>query len=73
MAPTYRLKAGHATHFTSPDLYQRVMTLLESYRYRLHVRRFVVELFDRSVIEGIVRDGNTEREESPPSPEELRL
>jgi len=68
-----RLKAGHATHFTSPDLYRRVMALLESYRYRLHVRRFVVELFDRSVIEGMVRDGNTEGEESLPSPEELRL
>ena len=49
------------------------MALLESYRYRLHVRRFVVELFDRSVIEDMVKGGNTKEEEPPLSPEELRL
>ncbi|KAH8154200.1 uncharacterized protein LAJ45_01968 [Morchella importuna] len=34
-----RLKANHVSHFQSSDLYRRVMTLLESYRYRQHVRR----------------------------------
>lgn len=33
------------------------MMLLESYRYRLHVRRFIVELFDKSVVEQLVRGG----------------
>lgn len=33
------------------------MALLESYRYRLHVRRFIVELFDKSVVEQLVRGG----------------
>ena len=38
------------------------MALLESYRYRLHVRRFIVELFDKSVVEQLVRGGGVSAE-----------
>lgn len=38
------------------------MSLLESFRYRFPVRRFIVELFDRSVVEAIVMDGGKEKE-----------
>lgn len=70
----YRLKANHVSHFQSSDLYRRVMTLLESYRYRQHVRRYIIDLFDKSVVEQIVRDGRAEQDsiESPQTPEDVR-
>lgn len=61
-----RLKAAHTSHFASLDLYRRVMALLESYRYRLHVRRFIIDLFDKTVVENLVREG------VPQSAEEAR-
>lgn len=63
--PSSRLKAAHISHFASPDLYRRAMTLLESYRYRLHVRRFIIDLFDKSVIGHLVREGASEQSDSP--------
>jgi rapamycin-insensitive companion of mTOR len=60
------LKANHPANFASSDLYKQVMALLEAYRYRLHVRRFILDLFERSVVEEVVREGligNTESEE----------
>jgi hypothetical protein len=49
------------------------MGLLESYRYRLQMRRFIIELFDKSVIEHLVREGAPEQADSPQSPEEVVL
>lgn len=65
----------HVAHFQSPDLYKRVMILLESYRFRLHVRRQIIELFDKQVLERIVKDGmKSMMDDFPPrsseSPEE---
>ncbi|KAA8893128.1 Rapamycin-insensitive companion of mTOR, N-term-domain-containing protein [Sphaerosporella brunnea] len=68
-----KLKAAHASHFASPDLYRRIMGLLESYRYRLQMRRFIIEMFDKLVIEHLVREGAPEPAESPQSPEEPRV
>ena len=45
------------------------MALLESYRYRLQMRRFIIELFDKSVVEHLVREGQAEPIGSPASPE----
>ncbi|KAF8539718.1 Rapamycin-insensitive companion of mTOR, N-term-domain-containing protein [Trichophaea hybrida] len=67
-----KLKAAHISHFASPDLYRRAMTLLESYRYRLHVRRFIIDLFDKSVIGLLVRNGTSEQSDTPQSPEEVK-
>lgn len=69
-----RLKANHMSHFQNSDLYRRVMMLLESYRYRQHVRRYIIDLFDKSVVEQIVRDGRAEQDstESPQTPEHMR-
>lgn len=36
------------------------MKILESYRFRLHVRRQIIELFPKFVLEEIVRDGMKE-------------
>ena len=33
------------------------MVLLESYRFRFHVRRQIIELFPKHVLEEIVKDG----------------
>jgi rapamycin-insensitive companion of mTOR len=49
------------------------MLLLESYRYRLSVRRFIIDLFDKTVIENLVKEGAAELgvEGEPQSPEEV--
>ncbi|TGZ82274.1 hypothetical protein EX30DRAFT_220854 [Ascodesmis nigricans] len=49
-----KLKQSHPTRFSSPTLFKRAMMLLESFRYRFQVRRFILELFDRSVLEEII-------------------
>ena len=49
------------------------MALLESYRYRLQMRRFIIELFDKSVVEHLVREGTApEQTGSPQSPQDVR-
>ncbi|KAL7275461.1 hypothetical protein RUND412_001589 [Rhizina undulata] len=55
-----KLKDTHVAHFQSPGLYRRAMMLLDSYRYRLHIRRFVLDLFDKGVLESIVKDGRND-------------
>ncbi|KAI5778923.1 Rapamycin-insensitive companion of mTOR, N-term-domain-containing protein [Geopyxis carbonaria] len=67
-----KLKSSNAARFFSPELYRQVLALMESYRYRLHVRRFVLDLFDKSVMEAFVCDDHLESDSSPQSPEELR-
>ncbi|KAF8466401.1 Rapamycin-insensitive companion of mTOR, N-term-domain-containing protein [Kalaharituber pfeilii] len=52
-----KLKTTHAAYFQSPDLYRCVMKLLESYRFRLHVRKQIMDLFPKHVLEEIVRGG----------------
>jgi len=53
------------------------MKILESYRFRLHVRRQIIELFPKFVLEEIVRYGmkdliahEAKTRGSPQSPEE---
>ena len=56
-----RLKSSNLVHFQSIEMYRRVLSLLEAYRYRSPVRRFILELFDKKVVERIVKgnkDGN---------------
>lgn len=68
-----RLKASHVTQFQSPDLFRRVMTLIESFRYRQHVRRYILDLFEKSVVERVFVEGRADSEvESPDTPEGVR-
>jgi hypothetical protein len=49
-----RIKQDRAPGFRQPQLFQRVMTILECHHYRLPIRRFVIDLFDRSVMRRMV-------------------
>ncbi|KAF9580285.1 hypothetical protein BGW38_003131, partial [Lunasporangiospora selenospora] len=41
-----KIKAEHASYFSSPDLYGAVLKLLSFYHFRLPIRRFILGLFD---------------------------
>lgn len=59
-------------NFRRPDLFKKVMILLEAHHFRIHVRRFVIDLFDRSIIRQIVleEESDEELEESEEEEEE---
>ena len=50
------IKSKAGEHFTSVRLFRRVMAILESHAFRLPVRRFILELFDKSVMRHVVLD-----------------
>ena len=54
MAELMHIKAKKVPGFKKPELFKKIMTLLESHHFRLGVRHFVAELFDRSVLRRIV-------------------
>ncbi|KAH0542832.1 hypothetical protein FGG08_002786 [Glutinoglossum americanum] len=60
-----RLKAKKLANFKDPRLFRKVMTMLECHHYRLPARRFLIDLFDKSVMRQIVlceeSDSETER------------
>lgn len=49
-----RLKAKNGEAFSSITLFRKVMAVLEQYSFRLHVRRFVIDLFDKNLIRRLV-------------------
>ena len=56
----HRIKAKAAEKFGSTSLFRKVMSLLESHSFRLPVRRFIIDLFDKSVMRHIVLDDESE-------------
>ncbi|EPS40449.1 hypothetical protein H072_5728 [Dactylellina haptotyla CBS 200.50] len=50
-----KLKQNYTELFQSPDIYWEVLRILESYRYRLPVRRFILELFERKCVDAVVK------------------
>ncbi|KAF2205609.1 hypothetical protein GQ43DRAFT_477202 [Delitschia confertaspora ATCC 74209] len=50
------LKAKKARGFSKPAMFHKVMQILEAHHFRLPVCRFVLDLFDRSVLRQIVLD-----------------
>ncbi|BFZ59731.1 hypothetical protein YB2330_000747 [Saitoella coloradoensis] len=53
-----KLKSRYGAKFGSPSLYKAVLYLLEVYRYRLPVRRFLMELFKKDIIQRVIdQDG----------------
>lgn len=67
-----RIKTSHPTKFMLPELYEKAMELLESYRYRIQMRRFImIDLFDKSVVEMLVKEG-MEMEGGADSPADSR-
>ena len=50
MTELMHIKSKKIPNFSQVALFKKVMDLLESHHFRLTVRRFVIELFDRSVL-----------------------
>ncbi|KAH9215700.1 Rapamycin-insensitive companion of mTOR, N-term-domain-containing protein [Leptodontidium sp. 2 PMI_412] len=63
MTELMHIKAKRVPGFRSPALFKKIMTLLESHHFRLGVRHFVAELFDRSVLRRIVFEEDISDEE----------
>ncbi|KAL2160484.1 hypothetical protein VTH06DRAFT_1172 [Thermothelomyces fergusii] len=49
---------GRAAGFSQPQLFRKVMSLLESHHYRLVDRNMIVGLFDKSVLRAVVYGGD---------------
>jgi hypothetical protein len=61
------IKAKKARGFSKPAMFHKVMQILEAHHFRLPVCRFVLDLFDRSVLQQIVLDeeeGDDDEDES---------
>ena len=52
----YNMKASMPEQFASIALFRKVMRVLEKYNFRLQVRRFVMDLFDKSMMRRIVME-----------------
>lgn len=63
MSELMHIKAKKAAGFKQPALFRKIMILLESHHFRLGVRHFVAELFDRSVMRRIVFEEESSDEE----------
>ncbi|KAI4750330.1 hypothetical protein E4T52_17091 [Aureobasidium sp. EXF-3400] len=57
------LKQKKAPGFKSPDLFLKVLDILTSHRYKLPACRFVLDLFERSVLRRLVLDEEDDEEE----------
>ncbi|KAL8835699.1 MAG: hypothetical protein Q9170_003201 [Blastenia crenularia] len=58
------IKMRHPEAFTSVELYRKMRDVLGSHSFRLPVRRFLLDLFDRSVMRRIVLDEDESEDES---------
>jgi rapamycin-insensitive companion of mTOR len=56
------IKQKKVPGFKQPQLFRKVMTILECHHFRLPIRRFVIDLFDRSVMRQIVLDEESSEE-----------
>ena len=58
----YSIKAKSPEQFNSVALFRKVMRVLENYNFRLQVRRFVIDLFDKAIMRRIVLEDDLEEE-----------
>lgn len=67
--PSYdRIKGRRPGLFGSAPLFRKAMIILERHNFRLPVRRFILDLFDKDVLRQVVLDDNSdEEEESQPA------
>lgn len=54
------IKAKKPEGFQQPQLFHKVMSILERHHFRLLVRRFVIDLFDKNVMRRIVLEDDSE-------------
>ena len=63
MSELMHIKTKKVPGFRQAALFKKIMTLLEAHHFRLTVRRFVIDLFDRSVLRQIVLDEESSEED----------
>lgn len=62
MTELMHIKSRKVPGFKQPALFKKIMTLLECHQFRLNMRRFAIDLFDRSVMRQIVLDEDSSDE-----------
>ncbi|KAF1837369.1 cytosolic regulator pianissimo [Decorospora gaudefroyi] len=63
------IKARKAPGFSKPSIFHKVMQILEAHHFRLPACRFVLDLFDKRVLEQIVLEEEDDGEENESSSE----
>lgn len=56
-------KAKKPPCFRQPEFFRKIMTILERHHYRLPVRRFVIDLFEKSVMRSLVLDDEDDNDD----------
>jgi rapamycin-insensitive companion of mTOR len=59
----YSIKASKAPGFSKPAIFHKVMQILEAHHFRLPACRFVLDLFDKRVLQQIVMEEEEEEDE----------
>jgi rapamycin-insensitive companion of mTOR len=57
------IKAKKVPGFSRPAMFQKVMQILEAHHFRLPACRFVLDLFDKRVLQQIVLEEEDEQED----------
>lgn len=70
MGELVHIKAKKPPGFRQTTLFKKILLLLECHQFRLGMRRFAIDLFDRSVMRRIVLDEESSEEESEEESEE---
>jgi rapamycin-insensitive companion of mTOR len=66
-----RIKARKAPGFSKPAIFHKVMQILEAHHFRLPACRFVLDLFDKRVLEQIVLEEEDDQEDESSSEAEV--
>ncbi|KAH8644388.1 Target of rapamycin complex 2 subunit ste20 [Alternaria alternata] len=66
-----RIKARKAPGFSKPAIFHKVMQILEAHHFRLPACRFMLDLFDKRVLEQIVLEEEDDQEDESNSESEV--
>jgi hypothetical protein len=66
-----RIKARKAPGFSKPAIFDKVMQILEAHHFRLPACRFMLDLFDKRVLEQIVLEEEDDQEDESNSESEV--
>lgn len=66
----FSIKARKAPGFSKPAIFHKVMQILEAHHFRLPACRFILDLFDKRVLEQIVLEEEDEQEDEVSSQSE---
>ena len=63
MSELMRIKTKKASGFRQVSLFKKILLVLECHQFRLGIRRFAIDLFDKNVMRQIVLDEQSSEEE----------